>query len=93
MHRRTIFLILAVMLFLASMAAVMISLERGSRTIAVVGAIGNLIAGFLFVLSMLNPRGKVDWGRIEVEQRLWESGPLGRRWLRVRRRIYERWKL
>jgi hypothetical protein len=29
----------------------------------------------------------VDWRRIQAEQRLWESGPLGREWLRVRQRL------
>lgn len=27
---------------------------------------------------------RVDWDRIQAEQRLWESGPLGRLWLRLR---------
>ena len=25
------------------------------------------------------------WQRVDAEQRLWESGPLGRRWLRLRK--------
>jgi len=27
---------------------------------------------------------RVDWKRIDAEQRLWESGPIGRAWLRIR---------
>lgn len=83
----------ALTIFLASAAAVLISLENGSRTIAMAGGFGHLVAGILFVLSIWSPRRKVDWRRIRAEQRLWESGPLGRRWLRVRKRIYNRWKL
>ncbi|MFG1691581.1 hypothetical protein ACGF5M_05465 [Gemmatimonadota bacterium] len=30
----------------------------------------------------------VDFDRIAAEQRLWESGPLGRLWLRVRRALF-----
>lgn len=33
---------------------------------------------------------RVDWDRIMTEQRLWESGPLGRAWLRARQRILGR---
>lgn len=32
---------------------------------------------------------RVDWDRIATEQRLWESGPLGRAWLKVRQRIID----
>jgi hypothetical protein len=28
----------------------------------------------------------IDWDRIMTEQRLWESGSLGRAWLRIRQR-------
>lgn len=30
----------------------------------------------------------VDWDRIDAEQRLWESGPLARRWLRIRKGLF-----
>ena len=32
-----------------------------------------------------------DRRRIEAEQRLWRSGPLGRAWLDMRRRLLDRW--
>jgi hypothetical protein len=86
------FLYVALMIFLASAGAILLSLENGSQGLALAGAFGNVVAGVLFVLSIWLPRRKVDWQRIEAEQRLWESGPLGRKWLRVRRRIYSRWK-
>ncbi len=35
-------------------------------------------------------REAVDWDRITAEQKLWESGPLGKAWLRARRRLVER---
>src|SRR5690606_12146222 len=87
-------LYVAVLVFLGSAVAILLSLERQSQLLALVGAFGNLLAGVLFVLSIWLPRRKVDWNRIETEQRLWESGPLGRSWLRLRRRLYNnRWKL
>ena len=89
----SILLYVAFLIFLGSSLAILMSVERGSQALAVGGAFGNVIAGILFLLSVWVPRRKVDWDRIEAEQRLWESGPLGRRWLRVRRRIYRRWKL
>jgi hypothetical protein len=85
-------LYIALAVFLASSMATLLSLENHSRRWAVAGAIGNLIAGVLFILCILLPRRKIDWSRIEAEQRLWESGPLGRKWLRMRRRIENRWK-
>ncbi len=85
-------LYLALAVFLASSVAIILSLENQSRMWAVIGAIGNLIAGVLFVLCIWLPRRKVDWSRIQAEQRLWESGPLGRKWLQIRRRIDNRWK-
>jgi protein-S-isoprenylcysteine O-methyltransferase Ste14 len=86
------FVYVALVIFLASAVAILMSLESGSQWLALVGAVGNIIAGVLFVLSIWLPRKKVDWDRIEAEQRLWESGPLGRKWLRVRKRIYNLWK-
>ena len=82
----------AMTIFLVSAGAILVSLENGSRMLAAAGGVGNAIAGLLFVLSMVIPRRRVDWERIQAEQKLWESGPLGRRWLRVRRRIYDQWK-
>lgn len=87
------FLYLALIVFLASAGAILISLENGSQILAVGGAFGNVLAGVLFVLAIWFPRRRIDWDRIETEQRLWESGPLGRRWLRIRRGLYKRWKL
>lgn len=93
MRWRPIYLYLAFLVFLGSSVAILVSLENGSRPFAWMGGFGNMIACILFVLSVWSPRRKVDWERIEAEQRLWESGPLGRRWLRVRKRLYRRWKL
>lgn len=93
MRWSTVLLYVALLVFLGSAVAIMVSLQQGSRILALGGAFGNVIAGVLFLLSVWIPRRKVDWDRIEAEQRLWESGPLGRKWLRVRKRIYRRWKL
>ncbi|MQA88992.1 MAG: hypothetical protein GEU90_01975 [Gemmatimonas sp.] len=87
------YLYIALAVFIGSAAAILLSLETGSQLLAMIGGFGNLVAGILFVLSLWHPRRKVDWERIQAEQRLWESGPLGRKWLRLRRRLYSRWKL
>ena len=31
---------------------------------------------------------RVDFDRIAIEQKLWESGPLGRLWLRIRKALF-----
>ena len=86
-------LYLGTLALLASSAAVLIALDRGSRVIAIGATVGMAIAAVLFVLSLFPPRNKVDWKRIQAEQRLWESGPLGRAWLRIRQRLSNLWKL
>jgi hypothetical protein len=70
----------------------MLSLQIGSPALAVVAIVAMVISMILFVLSIWRPRRRVDWDRIDAEQRLWESGPLGRSWLRTRRRLYDLWK-
>jgi len=86
-------LYLALLVFLLSSLAVLSALEARSRGMAVAGAVGMGIAGVLFVASMFVRPRRVDWRRIQAEQRLWESGPLGRSWLRVRQRLSNLWKL
>jgi hypothetical protein len=86
-------LYLALLVFLLSSLAVLGSLEFRSRALAIAGAAGMAIAGILFVASIFIRPRRVDWRRIQAEQRLWESGPLGRSWLRIRRRLSDLWKL
>jgi len=86
-------LYLALLVFLASALAVLGSLELASAWLAIAGAVGMAIAAALFVASVLLPSRRVDWRRIQAEQRLWESGPLGRSWLKIRRRLSNLWKL
>jgi hypothetical protein len=79
--------------FIASAGITIVAIDRQSQLLAGVAIFGMLLASLLFVASMWYRRGKVDWRRIEAEQRLWESGPLGRSWLRVRRRLSDLWKI
>jgi hypothetical protein len=46
-----------------------------------------VVVGFVAYRSR---RGVVRWERILAEQRLWESGPLGRHWLARRRKASDR---
>jgi len=87
------FLYAAISLFLLSALGTVHALEVGSRWVAIAAAAGMLLSALCFVLAAWLPRRRVNWQRIEAEQRLWESGPLGRRWLRVRRRLENLWKL
>lgn len=86
-------LLAAIGAFLFGAALTLLALERGSRVLAGVAIVAMVISAALFVYSIWGGRRKVDWARIEAEQRLWESGPLGRSWLRVRRRLYSLWKI
>jgi hypothetical protein len=86
-------LYLALLVFLLSSLSVLYALENASRAMAIIGAIGMGVAGLLFVASIFVRPRRVDWKRIQAEQRLWESGPLGRSWLRIRQRLSNLWKL
>jgi hypothetical protein len=83
----------AITLFLVATVGTVRALEIGSRWLAIAAAVGMLLSAVAFVLSIWLPRRRVDWEKIQTEQRLWESGPLGRRWLKVRRRLDNLWKL
>jgi hypothetical protein len=83
----------ALAVFLVSAALTMTAVEEGSRVLAILATLGMAASAVLFLLSLLLPRRAVDWDRIRAEQRLWESGPIGRSWLRVRKRLFNRWKI
>ncbi len=82
---------IAVLVFLGSAMAVLYALERESPALAVVAMVGMAIAAVLFLLSIFGKRRRVDWRRVQAEQRLWESGPLGKTWLRGRPRLRRLW--
>jgi hypothetical protein len=83
----------AITFFLLASLGTIRALEIESRPLAIAAAGGMVISAAFWVLSIWLPRRKVDWRKIEAEQRLWESGPLGRSWLKVRRRLDNLWKL
>lgn len=93
MRWNAILFYLAILVFVGGAVAIMMSIENPSNILILGGTLAIAISAILFVLSAWMGRRKIDWDRIEAEQRLWESGPLGRKWLRVRRRMYKRWKL
>jgi hypothetical protein len=43
-------------------------------------------AAVCLTVAAVRLQRRVDWDRIMAEQRLWESGALGRAWLRIRQR-------
>lgn len=86
-------LLAAIAAFMLGAALTLLSLERGSQLLATFAIIAMLASMGLFLYSIWGRRSRVDWDRIEAEQRLWESGPLGRSWLRIRRRLYDLWKI
>lgn len=93
MRRNLPLLVGALLVSIGSAGITLMALERGSIALVIVAAVGMAVSACLFVLSIWLPRRRVDWDRIEAEQRLWESGPLGRSWLRVRRRLSNLWKV
>jgi hypothetical protein len=82
---------IAVGVLIASGALALLAVRVDSRALAVLAMVGMGVAAVLFLLSLRRPR-RVDWDRIRSEQRLWESGPLGRRWLKIRQRLEDKQK-
>ena len=82
---------IAVGLLIASALIALVAVELDSRVLAIVAMVGMGLAAAFFLLSLWKPR-RVDWDRIHTEQRLWESGPLGRKWLKIRQRMQDRLK-
>ena len=84
MTTRTL-LVLGLLFFLAAVVALFRVIE-GAGGMLWVGLtfLGLSVASGAFSAWRLHTR--VDFDRIAAEQRLWRSGPLGRRWLRRRGR-------
>jgi hypothetical protein len=78
-------LFLGLLFFLAALAALWRVLEGGARPLwPGLALLGLSVATLGLAAWRLHTR--IDFDRIMDEQRLWESGPLGRLWLRIRRR-------
>jgi hypothetical protein len=74
-------------LFVASAALILTATAGGPGRLLWIGIPGITGAALMFGLAALRMHTQVDWERVEAEQRLWESGALGRAWLRVRKRL------
>lgn len=83
-------LIAGAVAFVAGAAAVLTFLNQGNHWLLVLGLIGLAGAVVCFGIGTWRIQGRVDWDRIEAEQRLWESGPLGRIWLKIRQVLLRR---
>ena len=83
-------LVSGAVLFVAGAATVLVALEQTSDSLVSLGVVG-IVAGVVCLgIGGWRIHSRVDWRRIEAEQQLWESGPLGRTWLRIRRALFSR---
>lgn len=74
-------------LFLAGTGLILAALTRGPDALVLVGIVGIAAAVLCFGIGAWRLHRRVDWRRVDSEQRLWESGPLGRAWLTIRKRF------
>lgn len=74
-------------LFFGGAAVALLGIERGSSELAWLSLIGFFGALCCFIVGGWRSWRRVDWDRIETEQSLWESGPIGRAWLAIRKRL------
>lgn len=79
-------LAVAVGLLIVSGAVALLAVELDSRGLSILAMMVMAVSALFFLASLWRPR-RVDWNRVRTEQRLWESGPLGRKWLKIRQRL------
>lgn len=77
-------------LFIAGAVLVLIAIIQPSGSLLAIGLVGMVCAAGCLGIAAWRLYSRTDWRRIEAEQRLWESGPLGRTWLRIRRALFGR---
>jgi hypothetical protein len=77
-------------LFLVAAACLLLALDRQRPALLWAAVLVFLAAGTAFAAAVWLRGQRPDWRRIHAEQRLWESGPLGRAWLRIRQRLSDR---
>ncbi len=80
-------LLLSLTLFLVGGILLFLAVERGSGRLMGMGIGAFLLSAFGFWLGARRSRKGRDPLERRREQRLWKSGPLGRKWLEGRRRI------
>ena len=90
MKTETLLLLLACVLVAFGLLVAYISAIRGRMDLLWLSFTAWGVAGACGAGRWHLTRGAVDWDRIAAEQRLWESGPLGKAWLRLRTRVLDR---
>lgn len=79
-----------VVLFVAGAAVILKSSSLGGDNLVAVGLVGIAGSVLCFGIGAWRIHRRVDWQRVEAEQRLWESGVLGRAWLKIRQSLLRR---
>ena len=90
MKTETLLLLLACVLVAFGLLVAYIRAVRGRMDLLWLSFTAWGFAGACAGVRWRLTRAAVDWDRIEAEQRLWESGPLGKAWLRLRTRVLDR---
>jgi hypothetical protein len=83
---RALFIAGLVLFLVGTWAAWQVMSGAGEPRVLMLGALGLSVVAFAIGAWRLYTR--VDWDRVDAEQRLWDSGPLGRRWLRIRKGLF-----
>lgn len=77
-------------LFLAGAALISLPVRGGPRWLTGAGLAGIVAAVIVLALTAWRLNTRPDWDRIAAEQRLWQSGALGRGWLGLRQTLLGR---
>ena len=88
LRRNDRLLLSGLVFFVAGATLLLHSIEAGSESALLTGLAALIVAVVSFAVAALRMWTRVDWQRVDAEQRLWESGPLGRRWLKLRQLLH-----
>jgi high-affinity Fe2+/Pb2+ permease len=80
-------LLLSLTLFLLGALLIFLAVERGSHRLLMMGVGALTISAGGFSVGLWRVRRRRTPLERRREQKLWKSGPLGRKWLEGRRRI------
>ena len=72
-------------LLLASIGLLWRAATRGPFWLSWLGLAALLLTAVAWCAAAWRAHRRVDWHRIDTEQRLWEGGPVGRLWLKYRK--------
>jgi hypothetical protein len=75
------------LLFLTGAGVILFGPHTGNDDVIGLGLVAIIAGSLCLGIGAWRVYTRVDWKRVEAEQRLWESGSVGRVWLQIRKTL------